>query len=506
MVPGPGNVSPFLVLGVGIGFVVVAIVVLKVHPFLSLILAAILVGLLSPKPLLESEFDRARQRLERELAGKLDPATLAERVEGARSQLEAGRKLPEAVLALELTAAGFGATAASIAIVIVLAAIIGQCLMESGAADRIVRKLVFVFGERKSDVALMGSGYLLSIPVFFDTVFFLLVPLARSLALRTSGRYALYVTAICGGAFSTHVLVPPTPGPLAMADTLGLDLGVAIVGGLLLGLAPAAVGLLFARAIDRKLPIPLRDASGSSREELEALARRPEAELPGLFVSLLPVVLPVALISGASIVEILAKDSDEWAAALPSVSFLGNKNSALLLASFIAAFTLLRQKNLTLAGLGRALEPAVSSAGVIILITSAGGAFGSMLSRIGVDDSLRELPQVGSGASYLVLAFAVASVLKVAQGSSTVAIITTSAVMAAILPPDLPYHVLYVFGAIGFGSGLVSWMNDSGFWVVGKMSGFTEKETFLTWSLVLVVVGFAGLVEVLLLSALFPLV
>ena len=99
-----------------------------------------------------------------------------------------------------------------------------------------------------------------------------LVPLARSLTLRTSGRYALYVTAICGGAFSTHVLVPPTPGPLAMADTLGIDLGLAIAGGLVLGIVPAIVGLMFARAIDRRLEIPLRDTPGSSREELEALA------------------------------------------------------------------------------------------------------------------------------------------------------------------------------------------------------------------------------------------
>jgi GntP family gluconate:H+ symporter len=499
-------VSSFLVLGAGIAFVVAAIVALKVHPFLSLILAAILVGLLSPKPLLESEIDRARQRLERELSGKVEARELQERIEGMRWQLETGRRAPQAVLALELTAAGFGATAASIGIVIVLAAIIGQCLMESGAADRIVRGLLRLSGEPKADVALMGSGYLLSIPVFFDTVFFLLVPLARSLSLRTSGRYALYVTAICGGAFSTHVLVPPTPGPLAMADTLGLDLGVAIAGGLLLGVAPAAAGLLFARAIDRKLDIPLRDAAGSSREELEALARRPDEELPGLLVSLLPVLLPVALISGASVAEILAAGSAAWAAVLPTVSFLGNKNSALLVASFIAALTLLRRRNLTLAGLGRTLEPAVSSAGVIILITSAGGAFGSMLARIGVDDALRDLPQGGSGSSFLLLAFAVAAVLKVAQGSSTVAIITTSAVMSAVLPPNLPYHGIYVFGAIAFGSGLVSWMNDSGFWVVGKMSGFTEKETFLTWSLVLVVVGLTGLVEVLMLSALLPLV
>ncbi len=216
----------FVVLAASILFIVVAIVVLKLHPFLALILAAMLVGLLSPVSL--------------------------------------GDGAPQAVLALELTAAGFGQTAAGIGIVIVLAAIIGQCLMDSGAADRIVSALLRWFGERRADVSLMGSGYILSVPVFFDTVFFLLVPIARTLWARTRAHYVVYVMAISGGAVITHSVVPPTPGPLVMTEALGLDLGIAIFGGLLLGLLPAGVALALAHAVDARLTV---EPAASVREE-----------------------------------------------------------------------------------------------------------------------------------------------------------------------------------------------------------------------------------------------
>jgi GntP family gluconate:H+ symporter len=455
----------FVVLGASILFIVFAIVVVKLHPFLALILAGMLVGLASPVPLGEGDTSQA-------------------------------------VLAVELTATGFGGTAANIGIVIVLAAIIGQCLMESGAADRIVSALLKWFGERRAGASLMGSGYLLSVPVFFDTVFFLLVPLARTLRARTGAHYVVYVMAIAGGAIITHSLVPPTPGPLVMADALGIDLGVAIGGGLLLGLIPAGAGLAFAHAVDARLTIAFK-ATALER------APNPERALPGLTASLLPVILPVALITGHSFVDLLARrDPGTWSALLPWTAFFGNKNLALLLAAFVAAGVLMRQANLTLGDLSRRLEPAVTSAGVIILITCAGGAFGSMLARIGIDEGLRGMMSEGSGLGILLVAFATAVVMKTAQGSGTVAMITTSGIMAALLPDsgELPFHRLYVYAAIGFGSGVISWMNDSAFWVICKMSDFTEKETFVTWTLMLVIIGAVGFVEVLVLSQLLPLV
>ncbi len=512
----------FLVLLAGILFVLVAITFFKVHPFLALILAAFLVGLLSPLPLglkEEAEFEQARLRAQLD-NGELTEVeyrelnlTTRDRVR-RRLQATPGKPGAHAVQALELTTREFGSTAASIGLVIVLAAIIGQCLMESGAADKITRRLLAFLGEKRSPLALLGSGYFLSVPVFFDTVFFLLVPLARALHLRTGKNFLLYVLAICAGGTITHSLVPPTPGPLLMVENLsgqGLTLGTAIGLGFLLGLVPSAAGLWFARAANRRLDISPGKAMGIDDEQLQEILQRQESQLPGLFPSVLPVVLPVLLISGNTVLETLVDGASspvpDWMLATAAV--LGNKNMALLLGTAFAAALLIRQQRLSLAAFRDKLEPAMLSAGVIILITAAGGAFGKMLSRCGISDALQGWMGDGgfAAAGLLLLAWVLAAVMKIAQGSGTVAMITASGMMAAILGSEsqLPCHPIYLFAAIGFGSMLFSWMNDSGFWVVGRMSGFTEKETLKTWTPLLAVMGLVGLVEVLILSFFLPL-
>ena len=156
------------------------------------------------------------------------------------------------------------------------------------------------------------------------------------------------------------------------------------------------------------------------------------------------------------------------------------------------------------------LEPAIASAGTIILITCAGGAFGKMLAATGLVDEIRGWVggEGGQGTMIILIAWGISAVLKIAQGSGTVAMSTTSGIMAGILTPgfDLGYHKIYVFAAIAFGSKSISWMNDSGFWVVCKMSGYTEKETLKTWTVLLAFMSVAGLVEVLILSRLLPLI
>ena len=239
--------NPLAILLIGIVTVIGMILVLRVNAFIALITAAMLVSLLAPGAMAEK----------------------IKRVAGA-----------------------FGETASGIAIVIALAAVIGKCLMDSGAADRIVRSFLKLLGEKRASVALMGSGFVLSIPVFFDTVFYLLVPLARSLFKRTRKNYILYVTAIATGGAITHTLVPPTPGPLVMADTLGIEPGWMILVGIMIGLPTAMVGLLVCRVMNRLMDIPMR--SYSDQPEPEPLG---DAELPSLWVSLAPVILPVILIS-----------------------------------------------------------------------------------------------------------------------------------------------------------------------------------------------------------------
>ena len=512
----------FVVLGIGVGFIVVAIAYFKIHPFLALILAGFLVGILSPVPLeMKDELAAAKKELAAQLeAGEISQEewqTLSAQLSGRiKDRLELQERPPgaQAVQALEFTTKEFGTTAASIGVVIVLAAIIGQCLLESGAADKIVRKFLAILGEKRAPTALLGSGYFLSGPVFFDTVFFLLIPLARALRLRTGKDFVLYVMAIAAGGIITHSLVPPTPGPLIMVDNFaefGLNLGTAIILGFLIGLLPAAIGLFFSKMINRRFNIPLRDAVGSSREELEAIVRREESELPNFTLAILPVLLPVLLIAGNTALAAASRGEllslPEWV--LGWSAFVGNKNFALLAGAAFAVWMLRRQRQLSLTSLRERLEPAIMSAGLIILITSAGGAFGKMLSRCGIGEALQTISggDILSAPALVVLAFSLSCLMKIAQGSGTVAMITASSMIASLIAGagSIPCHPIYLFAAIGFGSNVISWMNDSAFWVVCKMSGFTEKETLTTWTPLLAVIGISGLIQVAILSTIWPL-
>ncbi len=473
--------SPFLVLAIGIAFIVVTVAVFRIHAFVALMLAAILVGILPSEIHLPDDYPQSYKDM------------------AQKSQV---------YQALELAGKEFGETAAKIGLVIVLASIIGQCMMDSGAADMITRRFLRMLGENRSALALLGSSFVLSIPVFFDTVFFLLIPLAKAFRIRTGRNYVLYVMALCAGGALTHSLVAPTPGPLTMAETLRIDLGITIIFGILFAIPPAILGgWYFASWLNRKHPIPLRETPGTSLKELEEIVNRPESDLPPFWLSILPVVLPVVLISSFTVVETISKSVEGGLspAVVETARVIGNKNLALFLSTAIALWILYRQRTGTrFRDILPVLEPAIAAAGVIILITSAGGAFGKMLAYAGISDALQDARST-SGPVMILIAFGIAGLLKTAQGSGTVSIITTSGIMFGVIGDmtldQLPYHPIYIFLAIGFGSKAFSWMNDSGFWIVCKLSGFTEKETLKTWTLLLAFLGAVGLVEVLVFSS-----
>jgi GntP family gluconate:H+ symporter len=459
---------PFAVLLISVVLIIVLITVLRVHAFLALVLAAIAAGLLA-----------------RALPG------------------EPGKS--HWVQAVELTTAEFGLTAGKIAVVIGLASIIGMCLMESGAADKVVRRFLAVFGEKRAGFAIMISGYLLSIPIFFDTFFMLLLPLARAMAFRTGKDYLLYVMAICCGGSVTHSLIAPHPGPLAMAEALHIDLGSTIIIGIVVGLAPTLASWNVAHWLNRRRVIPLRETAGAPLSDLRKIVDKPESELPSFTLSILPVILPIALISLASTLAALKGFPAAHPAVYPAVEFVGNRNVALLIGTVLAMVVLVRQRGWTLAEIGARIGPPLETAGVIILITSAGGAFGLMLKNAGVGDAVKALVE-GRDINLLLLAWAVAAVIRVAQGSATVAMLATSAMVYPLMsgPDALPYHPVYVFMAIGFGAMVLSWMNDSGFWVVGKLSGFSETETLQSWTVIVTVNSLVGLLTCWVLSLILP--
>jgi len=188
------------------------------------------------------------------------------------------------------------------------------------------------------------------------------------------------------------------------------------------------------------------------------------------------------------------------------VDFAGNKNVAMLVGTAIALLILARQKGMGVRQIGEAMAAPLELAGVIILITAAGGAFGAMIRHAGVGDVISALAE-DYRINYVLLAWVVTAVIRLAQGSATVAMITGVGLMAAIIGDGstLPFHPVYVFLAIGFGSMICSWMNDSGFWVVGRLSGFTERETLQTWTVLTTFIAVVGLIEVLIVSAVLPL-
>jgi len=389
--------------------------------------------------------------------------------------------------------------------------VIGRCMMDSGAADRIVRGFLSLLGEKRSATALMASGYVLSVPVFFDTVFYLLVPLARSMTRRTGKHYLKYALAIAAGGVITHSLVPPTPGPLFMAENLGIDIGVMIIAGALVALPASFVGMLFVGWRDRRMNIQMRPiASGEPEPE-----PFDDSELPALSLSLMPILLPVALVSANTIVSVFAKTAAEGSSLrsfADVVAVLGNVNLAMLLAATIAMWMLKSKRTLTLTQLSKIIEGSLMSGGIVILITAGGGAFGAMLKAAQVGPAIKELFGQGGadatgGIMLLILGAIIASVMKISQGSGTVAMITASSMVAAMIPSmdSLGYHPAYLATAIGGGSMICSWMNDSGFWIFVKMTGLTEAEGLRSWTLLLVVMGLVAVVVSLILVVALPL-
>lgn len=453
------SASPLVALAISIALVVLLIGVLRLHAFFALIIAAASVALLT--------------------AGDRPPAA-----------------------AIEKMLAEFGASVGAIGFSIAVAAVIGAALLESGAADRIVRSFLATLGEKRAPLALLCTGFVLGIPVFFDTVFFLLVPLARALSARTGKNYLLHLLAICAGSVVTHATVPPTPGPLAMAEILRLDLGPVMIVALLAGLVPAAVGLWFSGWCDRRMPIPLRETHGSSVAEVHRANNREDKDLPGFTVSIAPVVLPVVLIALASAAASFGNRLPP--AVVTTLGFFGNKNVALFLGAVIAVGVYLRQRKLGWRNTDGVIGEPLATAGVIILITAAGGAYGAMIKNAGVGEVIRGWAQ-NHGLNVLVLGWAMAAFLRVAQGSTTVAVITTAGLMMSVGgQTGFGVNPLCLYLAIGYGGLFLSWMNDSGFWLFSRMSGLNERETLRSWTLLLSVISVVGLGIALLLSMLLP--
>jgi GntP family gluconate:H+ symporter len=404
-------------------------------------------------------------------------------------------------------AEGFGNTAMKIGILIAMASIVGKCLLDSGAADRIVRSTLNVVGEKFAPVSFVVSGFLLGIPVFFDTVFYLMIPLGKAMHLRLGKNYLLFVLTIVAGATMAHSLVPPTPGPLLVASELGVDIGMMIMMGMIIGFFPAAFGYFYAAWFANKIwKLPLRESAEFSMKDLEELSQRDESQLPPFWLSVLPIVLPVILIGGGTLFSTLKKaeilvlgDTMQEV-----VDTFGDKNIALIISAIIAMVTLVRTRGITRKQLSESVGAALASGGTIILITSAGGAFGKVLQQTGVAMLIEDI-SLESPAAIITVAWLITAAIRTAQGSATVAMITAVGILGGLASDgNLGFHPVYLAVAIGCGSKPIAWMNDSGFWVITRMSGMTEAEGLKYVTPMTTLMGVVGLITTIVAVTLFP--
>jgi GntP family gluconate:H+ symporter len=467
--------SIWWIVALSIAVVLICILVLRLHAFLTLLLAGLLVASLTDAASLEQH--------------------AAEQIDSKKWTSEVAKGFTTSTPVSRLTTA-FGSTAGKIGILIALASVIGGCLSESGAARTIVDGMLRLTGPKRAPEALAVSSFLIGIPVFFDTVFYLMVPLARSLRRAVGKNYVLFLMAILAGGSLAHSLIPPTPGPLQVAEILSVDVGIVLMAGLGIGSVSSVLSLAAARVINHFVEVPLRavaeeeDGQAAGDDDEEAARQResgsesnpvPEqpavgrSRSPAMFESLLPIVIPVLLITAGSVLAYLIESEELKTNSFTAwLAFLGDKNIAIAL-GLAAAMPLLRY--MKPGRRGTLVSRSLASAGNIILITAAGGAFGAMLRQAGIASAVADLVDARAGLLLLPIAFAVTVAIRTLQGSATVAMITSAGVLQGFaLSGDLSFHPVYLAMAIGAGSKPVSWMTDSAFWVITRMSGMTEAE------------------------------
>lgn len=396
-------------------------------------------------------------------------------------------------------ASEFGTVVGDIGILIFMAAIIGKTLTESGAAERIVRGLLSVNQDRP-DIALLGSSYVLSVPVWFDNVFYLLAPIARSMRVRTGGNLALYVGALAAGGTATHTFVAPTPGPIAVASELGVSLAIAIpIGASVALVASLCGGLIYSPWINQRLEIPVRDVMGTTENDLEDVVDTPTKTLPGIFEASLPIVLAIVLIMTQAV---LAQFFPNLGTIGAIMGFIGAPDVALTLAAIASTWTYYRNTDIDLQAFNSEITESIKNGGNIVAIMASGAAFGSVLGTVGVGVYVAEI-LTGLGLPLIFTGWLVAAMIRIAQGSATVSMLTAASMMAPLIG-SMSVHPVYMMMAVGSGGIIFPWYNDTGFWVVSEIGGLSRLETFKTFTAVCTIISITGMATTLILMMVIP--
>lgn len=448
-----------LIAGLLLGVIILILLVLKtkIHVFLALLIAASIAG----------------------LVGGMAPVAVADTI-----------------------SAGFGSTLASIGIVIGLGVMMGRLLEVSGAAETLAYALIKFVGKKKEEWALAVAGFIVSIPIFVDSAFVILSPLVKALSKNTGKSVVGLGVSLAVGLVITHSLVPPTPGPLGVAGIFGVDIGIMIGLGLLFGIPMLIAGVIYAKWLGNKIYQVADDSEAGfvrpdakmAYKEFVALVDDRSKQLPSLTRSIMPILLPIILIFLNTTLEALELSDGFYSYLI----FLGKPIIAVSL-GLIAAIYLLTNKLNRLETLER-MEEGIQTAGVILLVTGAGGAFGYVLRESGAGDfiaaKIADLPLPA-----VLIPFLIATIVRLIQGSGTVAMITAASISAPILV-SLDVNMALAAQAAAMGALIFSYFNDSLFWVVNRMLGIKEvKEQILVWSVPTTICWFVGLITLLIANA-----
>lgn len=377
---------------------------------------------------------------------------------------------------------GFGSTLGNIGIVIGLGVMMGRILEVSGAAEQIAFSFIRWLGKRREEWALAWTGYLVSIPIFADSAFVILYPVSKALAIKSNRSILTLGVSLAGGLAVTHTLVPPTPGPLGAAGIYGVDIGAMMLFGMTLAI-PCIIGVvLYARWLEKKYQGAPEDEP--TDEALTLPEKKSHRPLPSLFLSLTPIVTPILLIflkAFINLVPALAEASAPGTSVVVSIfGFIGAPIIALSISTLLAVYLLV--PFLDRAATSRRLEEGLQSAGIILMVTGAGGALGAVVRESGTGALLAEhitrLPL-----SPIMIPFIIATLIRLVQGSGTVACITTASICAPILSQIPDVNMLFAAQATTAGALFFSYFNDSFFWVASRMMGITDvKKQLISWS------------------------
>lgn len=444
-----------MVIGLILGVVVLILLVLKtkIHAFLALIIGASIAG----------------------LVGGMVPGDVAKAI-----------------------SAGFGNTLASVGIVIGLGVMMGRILEISGAAETLAYSLIKAVGKKKEEWAMAIAGYIVSIPIFVDSAFVILNPLVKTLSRKTGKSVIAIGVALASGLVITHSLVPPTPGPLGVAGIFGVDIGLMIALGMMFGIPLMVVGVLYAKWLGKRIyQIPDDSESGFTRPEKEItypelmeLVNERAKELPSFAKSIAPILVPILLIFVNTTLSAVELTEGFYGILI----FLGQPIIAVSIGLIVAIYTLAR--GLTRKGALDEMEKGIQDAGIILLVTGAGGALGNVLRESGAGDFIAgQIAELALPA--ILIPFFVATLVRLVQGSGTVAMITAASISAPILA-GLDVNMALAAQAAAMGALVFSYFNDSLFWVVNRMLGIKEvKEQIMVWSVPTTLMWFTGFILLL---------